>query len=318
VVCVYLLGGNDSNNMLVPLDSPGYDAYARGRGPLALPKNSLLPVDGGSGAYGFHPSLSGLRELYNQNALAVLANVGQARLAPEHTGASQLRYLPGGFLSVGWADPTATPIAHGVTMAAPGVRALHTSHGMAQSVGGDGPVGSFPDTVFGQRLDEVARNLRSGTVHQPVFLVPLEGFDTHHNQLAKQAEVFSILDAGLTAFYRSMRDLGLMDRVTVYTDTEFNRTLAPNKTGGSLHAWGGHQMILGGSVLGGRIYGRFPSLEVGGPDDAAANGTWRPSTLDLQYAATLHAWSGRGGLENEPGYEGLRGMAQQRLDFLTA
>ena len=82
VVCIYLLGGNDSNNMIVPLDSPAYDAYARGRGSLALAKDSLLAVQSGpSDAYGFHPNLPGLRDLYNQNALAVVANVGFRTLA---------------------------------------------------------------------------------------------------------------------------------------------------------------------------------------------------------------------------------------------
>ena len=44
--------------------------------------------------------------------------------------------------------------------------------------------------------------------------------------------------------------------------SEIHIDRTPNKTGGSLHAWGGHQLVLGGSVLGGRIYGKFPSLEV--------------------------------------------------------
>ena len=74
VVCIYLLGGNDSNNMIVPLDSPANDAYAHGRGALALAKDALLDVQSdASTRYGFHPNLPGLRDLYNRNALALVA-----------------------------------------------------------------------------------------------------------------------------------------------------------------------------------------------------------------------------------------------------
>ena len=316
-VCIYLIGGNDSNNMVVPLDSPAYEVYAGARGPLALPKSSLLPVDsGGSGRFGFHPNLPGLRDLYNQNALAILANVGQPSMAANHTGASQLRYLPNGYLAVPWADPVFASMEHGVTMAAPDASGAHAK-GLAQAIRAGRSAGNFPDTHFGSRLQVVAQALVSGAAHQPVFLVPLEGFDTHDNQLARQAAAFSILDAGLTAFYQSMHDAGLNDRVTVYTDTEFNRTLVPNPNRGTGHGWGGHQMILGGSVLGGRMYGRFPSHQVGGADDATGTGVWRPSTLDLQYVATIAGWYGKTGLENTPGYEGLRGISPQRLDFMA-
>ena len=69
MVCIYLVGGNDSNNMIVPLDSPAYDAYARGRGALALAKDSLLGVQSGAaGSYGFHPNLPGLRGALNLHA----------------------------------------------------------------------------------------------------------------------------------------------------------------------------------------------------------------------------------------------------------
>jgi uncharacterized protein (DUF1501 family) len=101
--------------MIFPLDSPAYDTYARGRGPLALAKDSLLDVQSGaSERYGFHPNLPGLRDLYSQNALAVVANVG--RVAPgrstageltDNTGEMQVRYLPGGYLAIPWAVPVA-------------------------------------------------------------------------------------------------------------------------------------------------------------------------------------------------------------------
>ena len=78
LVCIFLYGGNDSNNMVVPNGTDGYQAYARARGPLALPQASLLPIQlSSNGArFGLHPNLSELRPLWMQNKLAVLCNVG--------------------------------------------------------------------------------------------------------------------------------------------------------------------------------------------------------------------------------------------------
>ena len=56
LVCVFLFGGNDSNNMVVPLSSTGYASYQQLRSVLALPQASLLPISAPSaGSFGFHP-----------------------------------------------------------------------------------------------------------------------------------------------------------------------------------------------------------------------------------------------------------------------
>jgi uncharacterized protein (DUF1501 family) len=78
LVCLFLYGGNDSNNMVVPVDSAGYANYAKVRADLALPQAQLLPLQesGGVLRYGFHPSLPGLQGLWTSGNLAVVANVG--------------------------------------------------------------------------------------------------------------------------------------------------------------------------------------------------------------------------------------------------
>jgi len=77
VVCIFLEGGNDGWNTMVPLDSAGYNQYATGRQGLAIPQGQLLPVTvPGVGTYGFHPSLPNIRNLWNQGDVALVCNVG--------------------------------------------------------------------------------------------------------------------------------------------------------------------------------------------------------------------------------------------------
>jgi len=78
LVCIFLYGGNDTNNMIVPLDSAGYANYAQIRNFLALPQAQLLPlaVTGGAAQYGLHPALPGLASMWSDASLAIVANVG--------------------------------------------------------------------------------------------------------------------------------------------------------------------------------------------------------------------------------------------------
>jgi uncharacterized protein (DUF1501 family) len=80
LVCVFLYGGNDSNNMLVPYDPTDYASYASVRQGLALPRNTLLPINllaGGDGRlWSLHPTMGGLQSLFSQQQMAILANVG--------------------------------------------------------------------------------------------------------------------------------------------------------------------------------------------------------------------------------------------------
>lgn len=79
LVCLFLAGGNDANNLIIPTDATGYAAYAASRTALALPNNVALPIANSAGdgrAWGLHPSLSGVHSIYTQGKAAVLANVG--------------------------------------------------------------------------------------------------------------------------------------------------------------------------------------------------------------------------------------------------
>jgi uncharacterized protein (DUF1501 family) len=79
LICLFLYGGNDSNNMLVPRDADGYASYAAARGMLALPRTSLLPLNFPSNdgrEYGLHPNMARLQSLFNDRKAAFISNVG--------------------------------------------------------------------------------------------------------------------------------------------------------------------------------------------------------------------------------------------------
>jgi len=74
LVCVFLTGGNDANNMVVPFDTAGYASYKKARTVLALPQSSLKPI--ANGAYAVHGRLPFLASLYDSGQAALLFNVG--------------------------------------------------------------------------------------------------------------------------------------------------------------------------------------------------------------------------------------------------
>jgi uncharacterized protein (DUF1501 family) len=79
LLCIFLYGGNDANNVIIPNDSSSYASYATARGVLAIPQSSLLPmtIQNGNGAnFGFHPNLLELQSLFNSGKVAMVANVG--------------------------------------------------------------------------------------------------------------------------------------------------------------------------------------------------------------------------------------------------
>jgi uncharacterized protein (DUF1501 family) len=78
LVCVFLFGGNDANNMIIPLDAARYSAYQAMRPNIALASNVLRPVAAGGGQvpYGLHPRLANVQRLYNERKAAMVFNVG--------------------------------------------------------------------------------------------------------------------------------------------------------------------------------------------------------------------------------------------------
>jgi uncharacterized protein (DUF1501 family) len=81
--------------------------------------------------------------------------------------------------------------------------------------------------------------------------------------------------------------------VTSFTASDFNRTFDSNGRG-SDHGWGGHHLIMGGDVVGQKVYGSFPDpdITVAGNPLNTGRGNWIPTTAVDQYAATMAKWFG--------------------------
>jgi uncharacterized protein (DUF1501 family) len=95
--------------------------------------------------------------------------------------------------------------------------------------------------------------------------------------LQQQSLRLSQLSAAISAFYSAMVQMGVSRQVTLCIDFDFGRTLKPNATGGSEHGWGNRQIVVGGAVFGGLVYGSFPNLALGSASDANGGGVWRPT-----------------------------------------
>ena len=408
LVCIFLFGGNDANNLLVPNDTAGYANYQTIRANLALAQSSLLPLQvGGQANFALHPNLPDVQTLFNasKSPLALLTNVGtlvqpttrqnyqsQASLPEnlfshsdqqEQWQTTQLSGLP----NAGWAgkvadkiqgmnsgaqfppilsvagnaifctgdstrpftmSPGSTPGLSGFSTSAAeqarflatqqlltfdtGISLVQAASGVTTQAIQEGLVLSAAlknipaiQTVFpannglASQLKQVAQVMAARSalnIQRQIFFCSLGGFDTHADQLDTQVSLFTQLSPAMAAFYQAMQELGVSSEVTTFTLSEFSRTFQPGSNGGTDHAWGSHQVIMGDAVKGNAFYGQFPTLALGGPDDTGSNGRWIPSTSVDQYAATLATWFGVANTDLPSIFPNLANFQTSSLGFL--
>jgi uncharacterized protein (DUF1501 family) len=116
--------------------------------------------------------------------------------------------------------------------------------------------------------------------------------------IANQPKLMQYVSDAMTAFYQATFDLGVADKVTAFTASDFGRTLN-NNGDGSDHGWGSHHMVVGGAVKGKSFYGYAPPVGNGELKSTADVDQWHvgqgrllPTTSVDQYAATLAQWFG--------------------------
>lgn len=149
-----------------------------------------------------------------------------------------------------------------------------------------------------------------------IFYVGLGGWDTHDSQAVLHPQLLTRLGQALSAFNTDLESQGLANNVTTFTLSDFGRTLTSNGDGTD-HGWGGHQMVMGGAVKGGDIYGRLPSLLLNSDDDVGG-GRMIPGISVEQYAATLARWFGLSEQELFAVFPNLGNFPTGDLGFLNS
>jgi len=389
LVCLFLYGGNDANNLIIPSDTSDYNAYAAARQGLAIPQSSLLPITPASYAdgrtFGLHPSLldapagpstlPGLQNLFAQGKLALLSNVGTlvapvtraqylsdtAALPPQlfshndqsvqwqtsvpdqpprsgwggrmadllisMNGTAQIsmsislagtntfqvgntvfeyQMSPYGVTSLtGYSGNTKTALDSLISLPHQNLfedefakitrRSLDNAALLSTALAGVNLTTFFPTgNYLADQLKMIAKMIAARNtlgMSRQIFFCSVGGYDTHGDQLTAHANLLTELNNALASFYQATVDLGVADKVTTFTASDFGRTFPVNNGAGSDHGWGNHQIILGGAVKGRDIYGRVPALVVNGPDDTD-EGRWIPTTSVDEYSATLAKWFG--------------------------
>jgi len=186
-------------------------------------------------------------------------------------------------------------------------------------------------TGLAKQLYQVAKLIAAnGTVqgNRQIFFASVDSFDTHANQIiggapttGQHADLLKEVGDAMGAFYAAMKNLGMADAVTAFTQSDFGRTFTPNNTNGTDHAWGSNHLVIGGAVKGGASYGTFPTLTLGGPDDVGKDswelqGRWIPTTSVDQYAATMLGWFGASDAQLSTVLPNLKNFTVKKLGFL--
>lgn len=178
-------------------------------------------------------------------------------------------------------------------------------------------VTTLPDVA--NQLKMVARLIQGRSSLQnnrQIFFVSMGGFDTHQTQQVDHANLMGNLDKALKGFKDAIAAVSaaegggsnLWNDTLLFTHSDFTRTFQPNGNvvgSGTDHGWGGHQIVMGGPVVGRKIYGVFPDLARATGQDVDSNrGRWIPTHSVDQYASVTAKWFMSQGTSYVPGITG--------------
>ena len=173
--------------------------------------------------------------------------------------------------------------------------------------GADGSIATaFPtQNSLADQLKMVARMIKlsraQGYAARQIYYVRYGGFDLHDGLMGAgnsgHAALLGNVSKAVSAFWTALGEIGAQNEVTAFSMSEFARTLSSNGNG-SDHGWGGVQFVLGGGVVGGRLYADgggpisgFPDQSLNGPV-TLSRGQCIPGIGIDQYGATLARWLG--------------------------
>jgi uncharacterized protein (DUF1501 family) len=119
----------------------------------------------------------------------------------------------------------------------------------------------YPRSQFGQRLLQIAQLIKAN-VGLEIAFADIGGWDTHVNQGASTGQLATRLDDFARSISALVTDLGdRMDDVVIMTMSEFGRMARENGNRGTDHGHAGALFVIGGSVKGGKVHGKWPGLE---------------------------------------------------------
>lgn len=354
LVLIYLQGGNDGLNTLVPLDQ--MSALHKVRPHVAIPESSLLQLTGTDLA--LHPALEGLKILFEEERLRIIQSVGYPEQNFSHFRSTDI-WMSGSdaneLVTSGWTgrylnnqfpgypedypnqtnpDPLAIEIGYGSTMlfqgpvaamsmvikdpadfykltdnfedelpdtnAADKLRHIRLTARQSQLYGEVVKNASakinqqkpYPQTELAEQLKIVAR-LIAGGLQTPLYLVKIDGFDTHDNQVTvsdhtkgEHADLLKELNDAVIAFLADLEFHKADEKVLGMTFSEFGRRIVSNASFGTDHGAAAPMFVFGNEVVPG-ILGENPVIS--SASTYKDNLGWEYDFRQI-YASVLEQW----------------------------
>ncbi len=197
-------------------------------------------------------------------------------------------------------------------------RSIATESVLTGALTGVGDKALIAGNSLSAQLNLVARMIAARAslgVKRQVFFVSFGTFDLHAMATDKQPGLHSTLAAALKAFYDATAAMGVADKVTTFTASDFGRTLS-NNGNGSDHGWGSYHFVIGDAVKAKTWVGQLPDVAVGGQHDVG-QGRLLPNVSVDQYGATLAKWMGVSASDMSTVFPNIAKYSSSDLGFLA-